>query len=133
VVATYVLRLSPENAKRYEPALDELEERLEEMNIGEVSGKVSMAGMEVVFFIDLLSDLDKPRLVKLLIELQLREVARLEEAEEADDDDWDDDDSDDWDDDAEVNTSDDTEEDPLDPTDDEEEREDDDEEEDDKE
>jgi len=110
VVATYVLRLSPENAKRYEPALDELEERLEEMNIGEVSGRVSMAGMEVVFFIDLLSDLDKPRLVKLLIELQLR-------------------------DDAEVDTSDDTEENPLDPTDDddEEEREDDDEEEDDKE
>jgi len=98
VVKTYVLRISPEDAKNYESTLDELEESLEEQDIGEVTATFKMGGMEVVLFIDLLSDLDKPRLIKLLKELKLREVTRLEEAKEADDDDWgDDDDDDDWD------------------------------------
>jgi phage terminase small subunit len=101
VVKTFVLRLSSDDAENYESTLDELEERLEEDDIGEVTATMDMGTEEVVVFIDLLSDSDKPRLVKLITELGLRGIARLEKAEETDDEGWEDDDSDEWDDDDE--------------------------------
>jgi hypothetical protein len=92
---TYVLRFEPEIGRACKTDLDVLDDRMQAAGIGQVDGTIDMGGLDFVAMVDLVAANHLPKLKTLLVELGLADKCSLEEAQEADDDDWDDDD-DDW-------------------------------------
>jgi len=95
---TYVLRFEPEVGRASEAALDALDDKLGEAGIGEVAGTMDLGGLDFVALVDLKAAYCLPQLEALLVEVGLAGKCSLEEAQDADEDDWGDD-EDDWEDD----------------------------------